>query len=233
MNGMDKKIILTSCAIACVISIVISGLIYNVALILANQHADRNTQKALATLAAYIATATDGEYAEIAQEIRHDLIFHTDAKQLVQYIPNTATDCPTCKSYYDYQIYFLANNTGELYHFDTEMELTGEQFSLNSGYDEISQTSLNILYDKSCTARIKQKQDTVSVHRMKNIFCDDCIDKILTAIDGQYITSFVIFIPQEQAFYPICEDTELQIGNGTLSVTFDKETYKMCVEYDG
>jgi len=199
---------------------------------MASQHADRNTQKALATLTAYIATATDGEYAKIAQEIRHDLIFHTDAKQLVQYIPNTATDYPTCKSYYDYQIYFLANNTGELYHFDTERELTGEQFSLNSGYDEISQTSLNILYDKSCTAHIKQKQDTVSVHRMKNIFCDDCIDKILTAIDGQYITSFVIFIPQEQAFYPIYEDTELQIGNGTLLVTFDKETGEMYVEYD-
>lgn len=231
MNGTDKKIILKSCAIACVISVMISGLIYNIALILANQCTEQNMQKAFAILTAYVATATDSEYAEIAQEIRHDLIFHTNAKQLVQYIPNTATDCPTCQNEYEYPIYFLANNTGELYYLDTERQLTGEQLSLSAGYDEISQTSLSILYDHSCIARIKQKQDTVSVHRMKTIFCDDCINKILAAIDGQSITAFVIFMPQEQAFYPICENTELQISNGTLAVTFNKQNREMCVEY--
>ncbi len=215
----------------CMITFVISTLYSSCVIYFVNKKLERETAQALEMISAYIVSATDSEYNQLAQEIRHDLIYHSSVKEFIQYIPNTATDCPTCKDFYSYQLYFVANNTGAMYRLDTENPLTGEQFSMSSGYDEISQTRLHMTYDRSCTVRIDQKQDIVSINKMKTIFCDDCIDKILAAIDGQNITSFVIFVPQEQAFYPICEDTELQIDGGTLSVNFDKEEQKIRVEY--
>ena len=67
--------------------------------------------------------------------------------------------------------------------------------SFTGGYDEISQTDLDIVMDGDLNyniASLTQERDIVSIHRMKTIFCDDCIDKILTTINNQLITSFVL-----------------------------------------
>lgn len=229
-NRIDNEITY-SCFFACLITLVICTIFFAVLTLQLNHKINKNTDELFNTITAYITAATDDEYNAIAEQIRHDLLSHSNTNQLIQYIPNTAEDCPTCQEVYEYQMYLLANNTGELYHIDTERRLTGEQMSLSAGYDEISQTQLSILYDHSCIVNINQKEDIVSLHKMKTIFCDDCIDKILAAIDGQYITSFVIFMPQEQAFYPICEDTEISLENIALEVYFDKENGEMNLVY--
>lgn len=218
MNRFTSKTALQCCVIACIVIVII-----NTTLLLSFNHR-------INFITACITTATDKEYTQIAQEIRHDLIYHSDIKELIQYIPNTTTDCPTCKDFYPYSVYFLAINTGELYCINTVNKLTGEQFSFSSGYDEISQTKLNIIYNRTCTASINQKLDTISIHRMKTIFCDDCIDKILAVIDLQDITSFVIFIPQEQAFYPISKYTEISLENIAIEIYYDKEMREMITE---
>ena len=234
MNYLWEKLnnnIFYNCLLACLTTCIIMFVFFGIYLVQLHREYNEMTKELLNTVAGYLTNATADEYDEIAQEIRHDLIYRANEKYLIQYIPNTATNCPTCQRDYEYQIYFLANNTGEMYHIDTYRRLTGEQISISGGYDEISQTRLNIIYDNNCTVHINQEKDIVSIHRLKATFCDDCIEKILTAIDGQYITSFVIFIPQERAFYPISEDTELQIDNGTLSITYNKEIGEMYVEY--
>ena len=57
----------------------------------------------LGTVATYMATATDDEYEEIAQTIRHDLVYSQygqDIENLIRYIPNmSGTELPgTCQS---------------------------------------------------------------------------------------------------------------------------------------
>ena len=49
----------------------------------------------LGTVVTYIATATDDEYEEIAQTIRHDYVCHHGqmSKTFIRYIPNTADGC--------------------------------------------------------------------------------------------------------------------------------------------
>ncbi len=223
-----------NCFLACMTSCCICIILFALITLQVNHKINKNTTDLLNMLAAYLATATDDEYNEIAQQIRHDLILHTDAKRLAQYIPNTAEDCPTCQSDYPGQVYLAALNTGELYSMDSETPQPDGTISFSGGYDEISQTSLNIAYGFSPDydlADLRQKYDTISLHRMKTIFCDDCIDKILAAIEGQRLTSFVIFIPQEQAIYPISEDTKIQSINHTLSIYFDNESKEMKILY--
>lgn len=223
-----KKEIFWSCLTACLATFLICLIFFTY--IFCNTI--RQNDEILNTFIGYLANATDDEYDEIAQEIRYDLIYRVDKKQYIQYIPNTSTNCPTCKSIYEYEypIYFLANNTGKLYSIDTVNKLTGEQFSHGTGFDEISQTRFSVIYDKKCTVRISQEKDVVSVTRMKTIFCDDCIDKILAAIEYKDITSFVIFLPQEQAFYPISENIEIPLENIATEIYYDKETREMITE---
>ena len=63
----------------------------------------RDVEKAMSMIATYMASATKDEYDDIAQSIRHVLIFTEygkDIENFIQYIPNTAETCHTCmKSY--------------------------------------------------------------------------------------------------------------------------------------
>lgn len=197
------------------------------------QQAEKNYAEMMDRMAAYIATATDSEYEKIAQKIRHDFIFfHWDekAREIVQFLPNTARKCPTCRSDYSEQAYIIANNNGEFYALDLEdkfSDMLGTHASLTSaGYEEISKSTLYIthnLFDSSCQTFLHQGEEILSVQRMKKVFCDECIEKILSTLDGQYITTFSIFIPQEQKFYSINNELNIQIDDYTLIARLEYE----------
>lgn len=81
------------------------------------------------------------------------------------------------------------------------------------------------------TLSLRQERNVVSIHRMKNIFCDDCIDKILSTIDGQTITSFVFFSAGDNAFYPVSDGQEMQGDDYTISTSYDIENREMKIKY--
>ena len=100
---------------------------------------------------------------------------------------------------------------------------------------EISQTSLNIVRDSYLdydTLSLRQGNDVVSIHRMKNIFCDDCIDKILSTINAQTITSFVFFSASDNVFYPVSDGQEIQGDDYSISVYYDRQDDEMQIQYN-
>ena len=61
-----------------------------------NHQNQKDMEEFLGTVVTYMATATDDEYEEIAQTIRHDLVYSQygeDVENLIRYIPNTADGC--------------------------------------------------------------------------------------------------------------------------------------------
>lgn len=86
-----------------------------------NHKATKGMEAFLNTVFTYMATATDDEYEEIAQTIRHDLIYspyREDIENLIQYIPNTAESCCLEQKSYPTRINLVFPNTGELYGLD-------------------------------------------------------------------------------------------------------------------
>ena len=47
---------------------------------------------------------------------------------------------------------------------------------------------------------------------MKTHFCDDCIRKILTTVEDEFMDEAVIYDAEEKTFYPVTEG-DLQIGD--------------------
>ena len=81
----------------------------------------RDVEEAMSMIATYMASATRDEYDEIAQSIRHDLVFSEygeDIENFIQYIPNTAETCHTCMESYPAQALLICANTGEFYSLD-------------------------------------------------------------------------------------------------------------------
>lgn len=232
-NHTENKIVY-SCFLACLIAITISIFCFTLIILQVNYKINKSIEATLNMIAAYIVTTTDDEYDDIAQQIRHDLILHTNAKQLVQYIPNTATQCLACQREHPSQVYLLAVNTGELYSMDRETPQPSGTISFSSGYDEISQTDLDIVMDGDLnynTASLTQERDIVSIHRMKTIFCDDCLDKILAVIDGQLITSFVFFSTENNTFYPISNNQTIHSAGCNITSAYDRERKEMQIKY--
>jgi len=148
-------------------------------------------------------------------------------------ISNLDGVCPTCQDEYTESVYFVACNTGKLYPLNLYPYLGEGQATLTAAYDKPSESRLDIFQDYyyGTSASIYQKRNMVSVPRIKAIFCNECALKILSAIDGQYITSFVLFLPREQAFYPINEGLEFQVGDYTLSIDYNAEHENMQIKY--
>lgn len=210
----------------------------------ANYHQNKDMEKTISLIAAYMASATKDEYDDIAKTIRHDLVcseFGEDIENFIQYIPNTADYCRTCMDNYSAQVFLICTNTGESYPLD--LFRNGEEpdahyggAELSFGYDEISQTHLHITKSpgqKEGYAELYRKNGIVSMHRMKNLFCDNCIQAILNIVSKQAIGEFVIFNPQEKVFYPIEAGTVTQIGDYTLETKSEKEGYKITIRYVG
>ena len=205
---------------------------------------DKDMEKALNMIAAYMASATREEYDDIAKAIRHDLIcseFGEDIVNLMRYIPNTADLCHTCMDNYTEQIFLVCANTGEMYPLDLfhsgenpDAHYGGEEWSF--GYDEISQTHLHISKSpgqKEGYAELYRERGIVSVHRMKTLFCENCIEEMLGAVSGQAVGEFVMFDSLEKAFYPVGECMTVQAGDYILETVLGERGYRIEIRYIG
>ena len=199
-------------------------------------------EKLIKMLATYIGSATQNEYDEIAKSIRHDLVFSEYGQEIddfIQYIPNTAEDCSTCAGNFISQAYLICTNTGETYGLDLfekgenpeigDYNYTGMSF----GYDEVSQTSIVIRKvpgQWKGVVSIRCGKGIVSVQRMKALFCDECIRRILNIIEKQLIEEFFIFDAEQKLFYPIESGDTVCIGNYELKIEY-RDNFEIAIEY--
>ncbi len=189
---------------------------------------------------AYLESATQDEYDEITQTLRHDLVFANYGKDIEKYIrdiPNTSDVCRACKGSYPAEAVFVSLNTGESYSLDLfERGIDPEDYQGNAqltfGYDEISQTGIHISKspgENEGTAEIERGNGIVSIHRMKRLFCDDCIEAMLKVIENQVIEELVILDTGKAIFYPIEDGRELQIGKYKLKIKY-KDGYEIAIQ---
>lgn len=199
-------------------------------------------EKIIKTVEAYMVSATKDEYEGIAQTIRRDLVFSEfgeDIENYMDYIPNIAEKCITCEKDYPAQAFLVSLNTGEIYSLDIfEEEMDPYAYYSNiqvaSGYDEVSQTSFQIyknLGGKSGFVDLKRGRGIVSLHRMKQLFCDECIKKILHTVEGQITEEVVIFDATEKIFYPINDGAKAKIGDYIIKNRHRDGDYKITIEY--
>lgn len=243
LSRSDKLSVWYGSFIMCMAAITICTLATAVSSIRVSRQNAQDMEDVVGMIATYFATATEDEYDKIASTIQHDLIFSeysTDIGNLMQYIPNTAKNCPACREDYPAQAFLICVNTGEQYSLDlsekgdeTEVESGGMRLSF--GYDEISETSIHVTKNgkKSGDARIYRGRRIVSAQKMKSVFCDDCIRKILDTIDGQLLDEVVFFDAQKRAFYPVEDESTLLIGDYELESTYDGGDYKVDIRLTG
>lgn len=157
----------------------------------------------LNAVAAYIASATTDEYDQIAWDIRYDLVykeFGRDIEKFVRYIPNTAKDCPTCHGDYQSQAFLVSANMGQLYALDVFVEgftpdIHYGASHMSYGYDAVSQTALSMIGlpdERIKTVELRRCGGIVSIHKMKRIFCDNCIKEMLSAVEDMPVGEFII-----------------------------------------
>lgn len=198
----------------------------------------------LNTFAAYIASATDDEYDKISWGLRYQLVykeFGQDMEKYIQYIPNTAVDCPTCRNDYQSQAYLVCVNTGELYALDVFVDGRKPEdrygdIHMSNGFDEVSLSRLSILRvadEGKNTVELDREYGIVSVHKMKALFCDDCIGDILNAVEGRPVSEFVIFDAEGKTFYPVDDGIDVQIGDYAMECVEKKGDYEIKIEYTG
>lgn len=226
----------------CMITVSLCCFVISVSNYRVSRQNDRDVEEVMNTIGAYMAFATDDEYDEIAKTIRHDLIlseFGRDPEKALQYIPNTSKACRTCMEGYPAQAYLLCNNTGELYSldlFDNDEETNGDSggTKMSFGYDEISETSISITKSpgqKKGTATVQSERGIVSVQRMKSLFCDECIHKILNTVKNELVEEVVIFNADNKLFYPLSEGT-VKIGSYALETEFGSYgNYNISIKY--
>ena len=202
----------------------------------------RDVEKAMSMIATYMVSATKDEYDEIAQSIRNDLVFSEygeDIENFIQYIPNTAETCYTCMDNYPAQALLVCVNTGQFYSLDLYEKGNSPDSNrggtiMNFGYDEVSQTHIHISKSpgqQTGYAGIDRGCGIVSIHRMKTLFCDDCIRKILETVEHQLIEEFFIYDTEERKFYPIDNGTSIQIGDYSLEIEYKNSDYKIDINY--
>lgn len=201
-----------------------------------------HNRRLINTMAAYMASATDDEYEKISWQIRHDLVysdFGQNKDNFIRYIPNTSDLCPTCSANDWAQAFLVCTNTGEFYEMDVYVD--GFQpdtrygaVHMASGYDEISQTELSAVRtpdQKRTTIELRRKRGIVSIHKMKTLFCDNCIRKILTATENAPIGEFVIFDSGERKFYSVDDEIPVRIGDYRIVTAEIRGDYKITVTY--
>ena len=189
----------------------------------------------------YVDSATEDEYDKIAQAIRHDLVFdkyEKDIEKYIRYIPNTSEICRACKGSYLAQSVLVSLNTGESYSLDLfEQGIEPEDYQGNTlltfGYDEISQTSIHISKspgENKGLAEIERGNGIVSIHRMKKLFCDDCIKAMLDVVENQPIGELVICDTESNVFYPVEDEAKVQIGEYALEMEYKNSNYEISVK---
>jgi hypothetical protein len=206
-----------------------------------NRRNDEAMEELLNMVISYVEAATEDEYDEIAQTIRHDLVFHKyekDIEKYIRYIPNTSEQCRACRGIYPAQAVLVSLNTGESYSLDLfEQGIEPEEYQGNTlltyGYDEISQTSIHISKspgENKGLAEIERGNGIVSIHRMKRLFCDDCIRAMLDTVEHQLIGELVICDTKKNTFYPLEDESKAQIGDYALETEYKDGDYEIAVK---
>lgn len=206
-----------------------------------NRRNDEAMEELLNMVISYVESATEDEYDEIAQTIRHDLVFHKyekDIEKYIRYIPNTSEKCRACKGSYPAQAVLISLNTGESYSLDLfERGIDPEDYQGNTlltfGYDEISQTSIHISKspgENKGLAEIERGNGIVSIHRMKKLFCDDCIKAMLDTVENQIIGEVVICDTKTNTFYPLEDESKAQIEDYALETEYKDGNYEIAVK---
>ena len=206
-----------------------------------NRRNDEAMEELLNMVISYVEAATEDEYDEIAQTIRHDLVFHKyekDIEKYIRYIPNTSEKCRACRGIYPAQAVLVSLNTGESYSLDLfEQGIEPEEYQGNTlltyGYDEISQTSIHISKspgENKGLAEIERGNGIVSIHRMKRLFCDDCIRAMLDTVEHQLIGELVICDTKKNTFYPLEDESKAQIGDYALETEYKDGDYEIAVK---
>lgn len=244
LSPTDKRWLLYWNFMSCMGTVLLFLLVTGINNIRVTRENGKDVEKAMSMIATYMATATKDEYDDIAATIRHDLIFSEygeDIGNLIQYIPNTADYCRTCLESYPAQALLVCANTGQSYSldlYDNGADPDGHYggTTMYFGYDEVSQTSLHVSKhpdQQTGSAVLDRGCGIVSAHRMKTLFCDDCIQKILETVEHQLIEEFVIYDTEAKKFFPIDDGTIVQIGDYSLEMEYRDNNYKITINYTG
>ncbi len=190
---------------------------------------------------AYLLLATEEEYDQIADTIRHDLIYRQggqEIERLAEAVPNTSGTCCLAGEVCREQVNLVFLNTGEAYGLDIynqeeplEAQKSKGGMELSFGYDEISGTQLTVQKEpnkNAASAMVHREREIVSVHKMKARFCDSCIGKMLDAVQAAPVEEAVLYDAAEKKFYPITEGT-LEIGNYRLEITGGGQSYQIAL----
>lgn len=100
LSGVDKKSIWYVFFIMSLIVVVACMLGMTIGSYRAKRWNEQDMKEMIAVIAAYLATATEDEYDEIAETIRHDLVFDDYRRgmaYLIPYIPNMSEKCSACQ----------------------------------------------------------------------------------------------------------------------------------------
>ena len=140
-----------------------------------NHQNQKDMEEFLGTVVTYMATATDDEYEEIAQTIRHDLVYSQygqDVENLIRYIPNTADGCCLERELPE-RINLVFLNTGAAYGleiFDNtepiESQREGGSTMITSGYDEISEAHLSMRSTRRYFSRKQRRNSNRNTRRL-------------------------------------------------------------------
>ncbi len=90
-----------------------------------------------------------------------------------------------------------------MYHTDESPDDEYGGMRLSFGYDEISEASIHVTSypgEQDGYAEIFRGRRIVSAHKMKSVFCDDCIREILNTIDGQLLEEVVLLTQNKKPF---------------------------------
>lgn len=242
LSQSDKRNLWYGVFMACLVTVGLSSFVIAFSNIRVSRKNSEDMEVVIEMIATYMGSATQDEYEKIAKTIRNDLVFSEygqDIEKYIQYIPNTAKICRICSPSFLSQVYLVCTNTGQPYELDLfekgenpdEGKYGGT--SMSFGYDEVSGSSLHITKtpgNKRGSVTVQRKRGIVSVQRMKSLFCDDCIRKILEAVENQLVEEFVIFDAGQKKFYSL-DDGEMRIGDYTLWVRCDNGAYEIEIEY--
>lgn len=206
-----------------------------------NRANNKNVEEILNRIGAYMASATEDEYDKITESLRQELVFGAYSRGMesfIEYIPNTAESCGTCMESYPASVFLVCTNTGLLYSLDLyEGGSSPDEYEgmtwMTFGYDEVGQTSLSVFKSPGQGegyAEIDYGSGIISLHRMKRLFCDDCIRSILNVAEGHLLKDFVLFDARERVFYPIDSGIVIEIGNYRLETEYADGNYKITIQ---
>ena len=241
LSQSDKRSLLYGYFIISMLTVAFVILLININNLRIDRRDDAAMEELLHMVTSYMESATEDEYDEIAQTIRHDLVYseyERDIEKYIRNIPNTSDKCRACKGSYPAQAVLVSLNTGESYSLDIfERGIEPEEYQGNTqfafGYDEISQTSIHISKspgENEGSAEIERGNGIVSIHRMKKLFCDDCMEAMLDTVENQAIGELAIYDTEKNIFYPVEDESKVRIGDYALEIEYKDSGYKIDVK---